>query len=374
MKKDQQVVNGAPQIDRRSFIRSAGGVAVVMGGTAFLVGCGDGSSDTVSPVLAPQPAQPEPPRALDNRVFIDPFSPSAGSTYAYTARAKGFYEDEGLLITTIAGAGTASAVQLVAARQAFFGQAGATNLIPAIGDRDAGLVAIGQTYNGAIQFDIASLASNPIRTVEDLRGKTVGLISIGGATDVLLQLLLASAGIDPSEVQTQNTGGNAASFTFLERGDVDAIWTFPTSKLLIEDLGANLVYVNPYSLAPIPSDSIFAPSAAFDGEDTTELLRAFMRASIRGAEFVLDESNEDEVLNILGQANPIAVDNRPLASRILRETVALWRADAATELFALNERDWQNGIELMQKTGLLENTEKQLGDYISLEAHPATMS
>lgn len=69
----------------------------------------------------------------------------------------------------------------------------------------------------------ALYTSNPdIKTVEDLRGKTVGTGAIGALLHQMMIALLRKHGIDPSEVQFVNIGSSGAVFKAVVAGKVDA--------------------------------------------------------------------------------------------------------------------------------------------------------
>lgn len=69
----------------------------------------------------------------------------------------------------------------------------------------------------------ALYTSDPsIKTIEDLRGKTVGTGAIGALLHQMMIALLRKHGIDPSEVQFVNIGSSGAVFKAVVAGKVDA--------------------------------------------------------------------------------------------------------------------------------------------------------
>ncbi|MCQ8781565.1 ABC transporter substrate-binding protein [Mangrovibrevibacter kandeliae] len=69
----------------------------------------------------------------------------------------------------------------------------------------------------------ALYTSNPhIKSVEDLRGKTIGTGAIGALLHQMVVALLRKHGVDPSEVQFVNIGSSGAVFKSVVAGRVDA--------------------------------------------------------------------------------------------------------------------------------------------------------
>jgi ABC-type nitrate/sulfonate/bicarbonate transport system substrate-binding protein len=63
---------------------------------------------------------------------------------------------------------------------------------------------------------------SPIKSLADLRGKTVGVTRAGSATHTIARLALKSAGLNEREVKFLHHGGLPESFASLDRGIVDA--------------------------------------------------------------------------------------------------------------------------------------------------------
>jgi ABC-type nitrate/sulfonate/bicarbonate transport system substrate-binding protein len=63
---------------------------------------------------------------------------------------------------------------------------------------------------------------SPIRSLADLRGKTIGVTRAGSATHTIARLALKSAGLTDRDVKYLHHGGLPESFASLDRGLVDA--------------------------------------------------------------------------------------------------------------------------------------------------------
>ncbi|MCX8997087.1 ABC transporter substrate-binding protein [Rhizobiaceae bacterium BDR2-2] len=96
---------------------------------------------------------------------------------------------------------------------------GFSQVLPAI-EKGAGLKVVA----GANQLIAQALyTSNPeIRTVEDLKGKTIGTGAIGALLHQMVVALLRKHGVDPAEVRFVNIGSSGAVFKSVVAGKVDA--------------------------------------------------------------------------------------------------------------------------------------------------------
>ncbi len=63
---------------------------------------------------------------------------------------------------------------------------------------------------------------SPVKTLADLRGKTIGVTRAGSATHTIARLALKSAGINEREIKFLHHGGLPESFASLDKGIVDA--------------------------------------------------------------------------------------------------------------------------------------------------------
>ena len=123
------------------------------------------------------------------------------------AIAGGHMQAEGIKVEMTPGRGTSLAIQQVVADQADISRVGALDLIKASSAQDVGLVSVGVSLQEGI-FQVVSLDSSPINSPEDMRGKVIGVASIGGGTENMLNLMLTNAGVPIEEVERQAGGSS----------------------------------------------------------------------------------------------------------------------------------------------------------------------
>jgi NitT/TauT family transport system substrate-binding protein len=74
----------------------------------------------------------------------------------------------------------------------------------------------------AAALAVAPARNGTIRTIRDLRGRTVGVSTPGSWTHQFLNFLLVTNGLAPEDVSTVSVGMSASSVAALEHGSVDA--------------------------------------------------------------------------------------------------------------------------------------------------------
>jgi len=174
--------------------------------TAGLTACGGGGAE---------------PGAPDGATLVLDFQPNAVHTGIYAAQVNGYFGGEGLDLTIQEPSSTADSPKLLEAGRADFA-------IMDINDfgiaRERGLDLV--AFAAIVQQPLASvIAGNPdeIRTPADLAGKTIGVTGVP-SDDAVLDTVLRSGGVDPSDVHRVTIGFNAVAS--LAAGKVDAATGF----------------------------------------------------------------------------------------------------------------------------------------------------
>jgi NitT/TauT family transport system substrate-binding protein len=163
-------------------------------------------------------------------VQIPAITPAA--TAFAVARDRGYYRQEGLdvqLIIMASGLGT----QALIAGNVKFSTAGGAGLLPVL--RGAPVRFMFTTF----QRPMFWLYSKPeIRSVETLRGKKVGVSSLGSGPDSLLRELLKKYGLEGGrEVVILPVGSGTARFYALQAGSVDAAMLSIPANFMAQDAG-----------------------------------------------------------------------------------------------------------------------------------------
>lgn len=344
-------------MDRRMFLRSSGMVAITSAaGSTFLMGC---APNTGNGQVDQSAAGPN----ATNVVFMSPFQHILNYADVYAGIQEGYFAEEGLKIDVVGGSGTGSSLSQVAAGQGMFGKAAAVITCPLIGDEGGQFITVAQGDQRS-QYSLASSPDNPLTEPSQWQGKTIGVISKGGSTELLLDAMSVAAGLDPSNVKKVVTGADVGSLEFLNRGSVDGFITYLGSEAAFQQREIELHYLNTDSFAKMPGDSYLVKTT--DLEKHADDIVAFLRASRRGFEFVEDPDNLDKVLTAMSAYNEVEVQDRELAKLKVEAQPKICKPDSGDYL-SIDMPAWKSGIELMRKSGILKDTSRPISDFVTTE-------
>lgn len=344
-------------MDRRSFLRTSGLFAITTAaGGSFVMGCApSGGNDSGS-------ANPSDP-SLRDLTFITPFQHIANYADVYVAIQEGYFEEEGLRIDPIGGSGTASSISQVSAGQGMFGKAAAVTTCPLIADTDAAIITVAQGDQRS-QYSVASTPDNPLTNPAQWQGKTIGVISKGGSTELLLDAMAVAEGLDPSKVRKVVTGADVGSLEFLKRGEVDGFITYLGSETAFKQRGIELNYLNTDEFAKMPGDSYIVKTSDVDKEG--EAIVGFLRAARKGYKFLEKPENLDKVLSAIGAYNPVEVSDRELAQLKVEAQVVLCKP-ASADYLSIDLPAWESAVDLMRKSGIMKDTTRSIDAFVTTE-------
>jgi NitT/TauT family transport system substrate-binding protein len=194
------------------------------------------------------------------------------------AQLKGFYRDEGLDLETILIWGAVGLQALLGGSVDYSSAAGAL-IAAAVRGVPVKLVLI---VNSKPQFDL--VGQPEIKTIQQLKGKFIGISSRGGAVDLLTQLILTKNGVTPNKDATLLVIGTPEELALaLRTGRIAACLLTPPRQLILYREGfSKLAYSGDY-LAAYPSGGIGATDEKIK-TNPAEVL-AFVRASLRGLQY-----------------------------------------------------------------------------------------
>lgn len=284
--------------------------------------------------------------------WIGPSSITPLQSYVLIAIENGYFADEGIALTVNASPGTANAIIQMTAGQAQFGQAASVTSVPAIVNEGAEVITIAQPIYKSV-FELASSPDAPIRSPQDLVGKTVGLMSVGGSTDSLLDAMMISAGLDPASVNKVVTGFSSSAMAFLQRGEVDAFWSYYPVRVALDMMGIDLFYLNSDEFAPFPPDSIMCSSALLGDEAGRDLVQKYLRGCARAHAFMMDPANVERCIDVLGMYNPLEAEDREAGARKFAMVRDLAELPEGVAPMHCNIPAWEAGMALMKQMEII---------------------
>ncbi len=207
---------------------------------------------------------------------------------------KGFFAAEGVTVDLVYAQSNAAVVQQLAA--------GSINLSVSTGLVDP-IRAIGKGAPAAIvRIEVqappyALLAKPSIRTIAELKGKT---ISLGGAKDItriFVERMLAPNGVRPGEFDMVFAGATSARFSALQSGAVDAAiltapFNFHAEAAGFTNLGLTTAYVKdlPFSGSVV--------NTRWDAANAA-LVQRFLSAYTKAIAWFQDAANREDAVRIM---------------------------------------------------------------------------
>jgi NitT/TauT family transport system substrate-binding protein len=194
------------------------------------------------------------------------------------AQLKGFYREEGLDLETILIRGSVGMQALIGGSVDYASAAGS---IIAAGVRGAP-VRLVLIVNAKPQFDLVGRPE--IKSVQQLKGKIIGISSRGGAVDLLSQMILTHHGLTPNKDASLIVIGSPEELaTALRAGAIAACLLTPPRQLILYREGfTRLAYSGDY-LPSYPTGGVGATEEKIR-TNPGEIL-AFVKASLKGLQY-----------------------------------------------------------------------------------------
>lgn len=288
-------------------------------------------------------------QARENLTVMTPFGFIPDFIEMMNAVTGGHYERHGFNAQLLGANGTAQALQQLTAGQVQFIRAAAIDMIRATG-QGAPLVAIATSHQGST-FHMISPREKAITRAEDLKGKTVGIVSVGGTTDIFLNLILNKVGLKPDDVKREVTGNSPGILQMVRQGRVDCFMASIVVPVVLRRQNEQIEAWSTDKYAPMPSQCYITTREVI--ERRPETVVRFLRA-------MRDSMNE-----------MLTQPNRPIFERASRQfdipgirdldTVVavsdtsksqLWLARGRENLLRNVPELWQAGFTALRETGL----------------------
>src|SRR5215470_5379878 len=249
---------------------------------------------------------------------------SAAATPFAIATKMGWFAKDGIEVELVPLPGSTDCVKSVATRDVGFALPSVEPL--AIG-RPQGIRA--KVYYTAYQGNIYGIAvpqDSPVRSMADLRGKSIGVISMSSAGVIIARALAATAGMNPDRDINIVVAGEGAQTAALLRGkQVDALSQFDTQYALVENAGVKLRLLDTKDIDRYPSNGFLAL------EETLKNKRKEMVALARGYAMgtVFAIANPEAAIRILYDVYPATKPTGKDEAAAIRDDVKVLQARVA---------------------------------------------
>jgi NitT/TauT family transport system substrate-binding protein len=321
-----------------------------------------------------------------NLTFFLTYIPNIQFAPIYVALEKGYFADAGLNITLESGE-EPDGINLIAANQLQFGLASGEQVIAARAqDRP-----VRSVYEWYQKYPIGVVVTNEsgIKTPADLKGKTIGIPGLYGASYTGVIALLSANNLTEQDVQLQSIGYNApqvicvggvqAAVVYVNNeplqiqdsidkkdcGSVTGITVFPVSAAA--DMVSNGIITNEETIDSHPElvtafvaafdhglrDTINNPSEAYllsakyiDSLPLTDDLKAALQAEASSPSQATPEAGADLYERLKAHADETTL----LQFQVLLTSIDLWDAD---QLGFSEPISWQTTADALTKMGQL---------------------
>jgi NitT/TauT family transport system substrate-binding protein len=153
--------------------------------------------------------------------------------------ALGYWKAEGYDVKIVTTGGSLQGIQQMVAGGVDFAQVNSTGLIQA--NTENNVAVRGLMGTGVIDWGIGVPQDSPVKTVADLKGKKIGIFSLGTGGMPLLKGYLRANGINPdTEVQIIATGAGAPALEAMRAGRVQALMFWGSALTGFRNAGANM--------------------------------------------------------------------------------------------------------------------------------------
>ncbi len=240
----------------------------------------------------------------------------------YVAQARGYFRDEGLDVEFKQGFDV-DVLKLIGTGAINFGVAGGDEVLIAR-SRGVPVTYVG-TWFQKYPVTVMALEGANIRTVADLKGRTVGVPGRYGATYIGLLALLDSAGLKESDVQLREVGFTQVQA--LTQGQVDAVVGYTNNEpVQLRALGQTITTINVFDKVNLVSNGLVTDEKTANNDP--ELVRAVVRAVMRGIQDTI--ADPDAAVTLSLPTIPGAADKRTQLRAVLDATLPILQSDQTT--------------------------------------------
>ncbi len=255
---------------------------------------------------------------------------SAAAPFAIATKM-GWYREDGIEVELVALAGSGDCVKAVATREIQFSL---PSVEPLAATRAQGLRAkiFYTAYQGNI-YGIAVPADSPIQKIPDLKGKTIGVISMASGGVPIAKALAVTSGLNPErDINIVVAGEGAQTAAMLRTKQVDALSQFDTQYAMVENAGIRLRLLATKEIDHYPSNGFLALEETL--KTRTKEAIAVARGYAKGTIFAIN--NPEAAVRILyevfPQTKPTGKDEATAIrddTKVLQARIQNWRLEKA---------------------------------------------
>ncbi len=276
--------------------------------------------------------------------------------------ALGYWKDEGYDVKIVTTGGSLQGIQQMVAGGVDFAQVNSTGLIQANTENNVAVRGIMGT--GVIDWGIGVPQDSAIKSVADLKGKKIGIFSLGTGGMPLLKGYLRGNGINPdSDVQIIATGAGAPALEALKSDRVQALMFWGSALTGFENTGTRMRVIFDPAWRALPDFTFATMQKTIDTDPA--MVEAISRGAAKATLFA--QTNPECTRKIhwknFPSTKPTGADEATLArwdlallESQLASMSAAYTMNGGKLIGAMNPAAYGRMQDLMQKDGLIKRT------------------
>ncbi len=267
----------------------------------------------------------------------------------------GYFKEEGLEVELQgANGGTASAQVLVSGTAQF--ATTQPEIAMTVREQGGNVVAFFNVKKRG-GYAIAVLPNSPLKTLADLKGKQIGVASLGSGAVPIVKQSLADAGLKDGDYTLVASGTGAPAATALRTGNVDALGLWDSAYGVIENAGVKMRYIEMPIQDKLAGFSMITTDKFMS--ENPKAVEGMCRAVAKGLVYTL--ANLPAAVRIFHQAYPQTVPNNVTPEQAVGNDVNvmnMWLANAtkgpASKISYNYPEMWKFSQDYYLKQGMLK--------------------
>ena len=331
--------------DRRSFLKLTAAGVVVVGAGGVLSACGSDSKTTTADSGGTGPGATT--ADLVKLSAMMPFAVGINFIADTTAKAGGFAEANGLNFDLQFAQSAPLALQQLAAGNVDVIRNAPLAVVKAVSQEGAPFVVIGMP-NQEMLYEVVSTTDQPVDSLTDLEGKTVGMATLGGNAEDTFDLLLKGAGLDPTKVTKVAVGNDAAALAFVSDNRVDALFATIESTATMQASGQPVHVADLQGVNPLLGTAIVTTTQKVDSD--RDALVAYLRTVDQSMRAVMDPTQRAELLpEVADEFKLDQLKDQAKADPVVDAITDLWLAAGEDNLLRNVPERWAEGVQQFEK-------------------------
>lgn len=224
-------------------------------------------------------------------------------------------------------------------------------------------------YQGFV-YGLSVPADSPVKSIGDLKGKTIGVTSIGSGGTLVARALVAENGFDPEkDVSIVVAGEGAQTAALLRSHQIDAVSQFDTQFTLVENAGVALRALPTPTIDRFPSNGLIALEERLKSHRAEAV--ALAQGYAKGTIFAVN--NPEAAVRMLWEVYPQTKSTGKDEATALRDDIktleariANWKLEKAgvARWGESSEANYQAYLDFLLKWGVLKQPIKA-GDVVT---------